>query len=238
MMSLFGRARTIVRTHGYGGLTARALAKLKRIASSRIEQRARKRAWHRLVSRVRSGPVYFPRHANPTVSVVVIASQHASRAASCLNALLRQLDSLPCEVIVVASADAPQTLAYLDACSGITVASADDAHDFATRANRALAAARGRFVFFLDESTIAAPDCIGRLLAACAGNERVALVGSQLVSPDGSVACAGGILWRDGTASWFGSSAGARPHSTLFPRDVDFAAPYALMARTETLRAL
>ncbi|MDE2483140.1 MAG: glycosyltransferase, partial [bacterium] len=101
-----------------------------------------------------------------------------------------------------------------------------------------LAAARGRFVFFLDESTIAAPDCIGRLLAACAGNERVALVGSQLVSPDGSVACAGGILWRDGTASWFGSSAGARPHSTLFPRDVDFAAPYALMARTETLRAL
>ncbi len=237
-MSFLARARTIARTHGVRALAARTSARLRKLLNARIEARARRRAWRALVERVRSGPVYFPRRRAPMVTVAIVATEHGTRLASCLNALLRQLDALPCEVMVVDDAAPDAVRSYLAACSGITVLHHEAALGFGRSAARAVAAARGRFIAFLDQDVIVAPDWLGTLVAACRGDERIAAVGSRLCAPNGRTVHAGGIIWRDGSVSPFGADANTRAHASAFPREIDAFSCASVLLRIDAVRAV
>src|SRR5690348_7276833 len=114
-MRLFKKAHQILRTHGLRGLIWRAGRLIRRRFISSAEARRQRKAWENLLSRIgQTRSVFFPRHEKPLVSVIVPVYNQLRHTAACLNAVLRELDSIPIEVIVVDDASTDGTSEYLE----------------------------------------------------------------------------------------------------------------------------
>ena len=99
--------------------------------------------------------------------------------------------------------------------------------------NVAAAAASQPWLFFLNPDAEAAPDCLERLLAAA--DERTAIVGAQVLLPDGRVNAGDNPVHVTGL-SWSGRYLEPAEHGT--PRDAAAVSGAALITRTEVFREL
>lgn len=233
------KARRILRTHGLLGFTRRAARHIRRKIAARGEAAAHRRTWEKFIARVgQTRPVYFPRHEKPLVSIVIPVFNQLRYTAACLNAILRELDSIPCEVIVVDDGSTDDTPAYLDSCSGIAVLRHESNRGFVQSINDAAALARGRYLHLLNNDTIVAPGWMISLLRAFEAGDRVGAVGSQLRAANGSISEAGALVWKDGNAANYGRGREAKDHGVVFPREVDYCSAASLMIRTEIFREL
>ena len=205
----------------------------------RAENAAQRKAWDKLIARVgRSRPVFFPRHENPLVSIVVPVYNQVHFTAACLNAILRELSTIPCEVIVVDDASADGTAEYLASCSGIRVVTHSSNLGFVRSVNDGAAAARGRYLHFLNNDTLVTPGWVAALLRTFDSRDNVGAVGSQLRAPDGTISEAGALVWRDGNGANFARGRSAADPSVCFPREVDYCSGASLMVRADLFTQL
>lgn len=237
-MSLLSKARQILRSHGVRGLMRRGSRRVRALVTARLEEHAQREMWERLLSRPGSDrPVYFPRHEKPLVSVIIPVYNNVRLTAACLNALLRELGSIPIEVIVVDDGSTDGTAEYLESCSGLRVITHAGNHGFVQAVNDGAAAARGRYLHFLNNDTIVTPGWMTPLLRTFE-SDMVGAVGSQLRAPDGTISEAGGVVWKDGNASNFGRGRSAKDPAVAFPRAVDYCSAASLMIRADLFRQL
>lgn len=237
-MPLLTKARQIVRTHGLRGLIRRGIAKLRRDVAQRANARSQRYAWDDLISRVRTGPVFFPRHEKPLVSIVIPAHNQLRHMAACLNAVLRELDSIPCEVIVVDDASTDGTAEYLESCSGIRIITHATRYGVIRSLNDGAAGARGRYLHFLSSDTIVTPGWMVKLLRTFESGESAGAAGSQVRGAGGRVLQAGALVWKDGTMSDFGRGRHAKDPAVSFPRNVDYCSSDSIMVRADLFRQL
>jgi GT2 family glycosyltransferase len=238
-MRLVRKARQIFLTHGVRGLLQRAGRRIRRRFVSRAEARNQRKAWENLLSRIgQTRPVFFPRHEKPLVSVIIPVYNQLRHTAACLNAVLRELDSIPIEVIVVDDVSTDGTSEYLESCSGIRVVTHVTNQGFLHSANDGAATARGRYLHFLNNDTIVTRGWMLSLLRTFESRDKVGAVGSQLRAPDGSISEAGALVWKDGNAANFGRGRSAMDPGVAFPREVDYCSAASLMVRADLFREL
>lgn len=238
-MSLVGKTRQILRTHGIRGLLQRAARQMRRRFVGRAEERTQRKAWENLLSRIGAErPVFFPRHEKPLVSTIIPVFNNLRYTSACLNAVLRSLDSIPCEVIVVDDASTDGTADYLESCSGIRVLRHATNQGFVQSVNDAATVANGRYLVLLNNDTIVTPHWIAALLRTFDSRDRVGAVGSQLRAPDGTISEAGALVWKDGNGANFGRGRSPRDPSVAFPREVDYCSGASLMVRADVFREL
>ena len=99
--------------------------------------------------------------------------------------------------------------------------------------NRAAAQARGTWLFFLNPDARADPDCVAELLSAA--DERTAVIGAQVLLPDGRTNAGDNPLHVTGV-SWAGRY--GEPRETGPPRTVAAVSGAALLARAEPFAEL
>jgi GT2 family glycosyltransferase len=212
---------------------------LQREVRDRVHGVVQARAWKHMISRAkRTGPVYFPVHHEPRVSIIIPVYNNVTLTATCLNAVLRHLSSIPCEIIVVDDASTDGTADYLDRCSGVRVIRHVQNHGFVDSVNDGAAAARGRYVYFLNNDTIVTKGWLEPLLSALERNPNIGAAGSQLRAPDGRISEAGGLIWRDGSGMNYGRGKLAAQPSYRYARDVDYCSGASLMVRADLFREL
>ncbi len=233
-MRVMKKSWQIFRTHGVRGLGRRAFRRVRLQMAARAEANAQRKAWNKLIARVgQNRPVFFPRHETPLVSVIVPVYNHVRFTAACLNSILRELSTIPCEVIVVDDGSTDGTAEYLASCSGLTVVTHAKNQGFVRSVNDGAAVARGRFLHFLNNDTLVTPGWMAALLRTFDSRDSVGAVGSQLRAPDGMISEAGALVWRDGNAANFARGRSATDPSVCFPREVDYCSGASLMVRAE-----
>ncbi len=181
-----------------------------------------------------------------TVPITAVVVSYADPAATvrALDSLLAQTHS-PIEVLVVDNDPAGATARMLsDAAgpagardvgrrAGVRVLTPHANLGYTGAANLAAAAAAGEWLFFLNPDATAAGDCLERLLAAVDGPD-VAIVGAQVLLPDGRVN-AGANPVNIAGISWSGGYGSAREHGP--DRDTAAVSGAALLARREPFLA-
>jgi GT2 family glycosyltransferase len=167
-----------------------------------------------------------------SVSAVVVAWGHDPDA---IRRVVAALAEQTREVIVVDNdPDAPVARFLDDRGSGARTLAPGRNLGYAAACNDAAAMAQGDWLFFVNPDADPAPDVVERLLEAA--DERTAIVGAQVLLPDGGRVNAGDNPLHVSGISWSGRY--REPRENGVPRDVAVASGAALLVRRADFEAL
>jgi GT2 family glycosyltransferase len=125
--------------------------------------------------------------AVPALSIVVVNWNTRELLAGCLGSIRSHVTDLPVEVFVVdnGSADGSQQMVR-ERYPAVRLLELGSNHGFAVANNRALQLSTGKYCLLLNSDTVLRPGALEAVVAYMEGNERVGIVGLQLLNADGS----------------------------------------------------
>jgi GT2 family glycosyltransferase len=176
--------------------------------------------------------IALPPAHEPQVSVIVPALDHAEYTLCCLASLVRHAPRASFEVIVVDDGSGDDTPRLLPQVRHLVYLRNEKTLGFVRSVNRALQAARGRFVLLLNNDTQVQPGWLDELLAAF-DDPDVGIAGSKLVYPSGHLQEAGAVLRADGSVELVGLNDDPRLSEYGQPREVDHCSGASLMIPRE-----
>jgi O-antigen biosynthesis protein len=178
---------------------------------------------------VKLKPIAFPVIDQPRISVIIPAHNKAEVTYYGLCALLAAHNRASFEVIVVDDASTDETAQLEEIVSGITVVRNTEPQRFIRACNAGVAAARGEYVVLLNNDTEPTSGWLDALLDAFDRFDRVGLVGSKLLYPDGKLQDAGGIIWGNGNPWNYGNRANPWEPRFCYARQADYLSGAAMM---------
>ncbi|MBD1204163.1 MAG: glycosyltransferase [Rhodobacteraceae bacterium] len=174
-------------------------------------------------------PLRFTEVEKPDVSVVIPAHNKVKVTYAALCALLLAWNKASFEVIVVDDASTDETKSLEDLVEGITVLHNETPERFIKACNAGVAIARGTYVVLLNNDTEPTVGWLDALIDAFNRFDRVGLVGSRLLYPDGRQQDAGGIVWGNGDPWNYGRLENPWEPRFSYARQADYLSGAALM---------
>ncbi len=174
----------------------------------------------------------------PKVSVIVPTYGQTAFTLRCLSSIQAHFPKAAIEVLVVddaypAGAGSPGETMALRRTRGIRLIRNEVNLGFIRACNAAARLARGEYLLFLNNDTEVRADWLDSMLALFESRENVGIVGSKLLSSDGRLQEAGGILWKDGSAWNYGRGQDPDAPEFNYPRQVDYCSGAALLVRRD-----
>ena len=173
------------------------------------------------------------------VSIIIPVFNKVEYTEKCIASLREHTPGELYELIVVDNASSDGTAHYLaslgDAAQVITNA---ENRGFVGACNEGAAAARGRYLLFLNNDTTLNPGWLEALLRIAEGDATVGAVGAKLVYPDGRLQEAGGMIFQDGSGWNFGRFDDPAKPQYNQPYEVDYCSGAALLVRRKAFEAL
>ena len=186
----------------------------------------------------RFAPFALPTSDAPRVSVVIPVYNKIAYTVACLRSLAQHADATPFEVIVVDDGSSDATAVRLAQIDGLRVLRNAQNLGFVGSCNAGAAAARGEFVFFLNNDTVVTAGWLQALLCCFSEEADAGLVGARLVYPDGRLQEAGGIVFRDGSGWNYGRFDDPGDPRYGFRRETDYCSGAAILIRRELFQRL
>jgi len=127
-----------------------------------------------------------PRPVSPDVSVCIANWNCVALLRRCLQSLFEQPQGVSFEVVIAdnGSTDGAAEMVAAEFPQVILIRNAEN-HGFARASNQAAAAARGRFLFFLNNDTFVPPNTLRQFLELAEANPTVGMFGPRLRGMDG-----------------------------------------------------
>ena len=164
----------------------------------------------------------------PRVSVIVPCYNAAAYLPAALASLLAQRPAV-WEVIVIDDGSSDATAVEVPRLGGVRFHKNPENLGFIGACNAGAALARGKYLFFLNNDTAVQPGWLEPLLASFDQFERVGLVGSKLIYPDGRLQEAGGIVFNDGSGWNYGRFDHPDDPRYDYPREADYCSGAAIL---------
>lgn len=180
-------------------------------------------------------PVTSGAAALPTVSAVVVSFSDPAATQAAVESLLSQ-SSHPLEVLLIdnhPNTRLARSLARDRMDPRVRLIHSGVNLGYTEACNRAAMQARGDWLFFLNPDARADPECLRVMLAAT--DERTAVVGAQVLLPDGRTNAGDNPMHLTGV-SWSGRY--GEPREAGPSRDVAAVSGAALLARSDTFAEL
>ena len=175
---------------------------------------------------------------SPLVSICVLVLSDPTLVLDCLGSLVSASRSGETETIVVANGMSESARQVLEERNDIVLVRSGTNLGFAGGNNLAGAIARGRYLFFVNDDSTLAADCMTQLLATADRDRTIGAVGCRILSTDGSLQEAGSVLWSDGWAEHVGLGLPADTRRYSYVRDVDYVSANGLMVTRSAWNAV
>jgi len=176
---------------------------------------------------------------HPRASIVITAWRDAPRLITCLRSVADNVSEVPYEVIVAFNAPSETLLADFErVVVGARVVRSPVNLGFAVACNRAVALARGAYIVFLNDDTEVEPGWLEALVRTADAIPGAGAVGSAMLTPEGKLAEAGSIVWRDGGITAVSASVLEKVDPLEGTRQVDYCSACSLLVRRSTWDAV
>ena len=154
----------------------------------------------------------------PTVSIVVWARSGALPARTLATIARHRFGEASAEIVLAGPLPAGLRV------PGVRIVPVEERTGAGAAYAAGAAAARGKYLCFLDEAGWVQAGWLGGMLGALRSDPLNGAVAAKTLFPDGSLACAGGIVWRDGQLARYGCGEDAADSRYACRRGVDYAA--------------
>lgn len=175
----------------------------------------------------------LPTSTNPLVSIIIPVHNHWWVTYRCLRALQANGDSTPYEIILVDDASTDQTREALSNVRGITVIQNLEnlGYLLSTNLGASQAAKNSKYLILLNNDTEPIDGWLDSLYRSIEKDETIAIVGSALIYPDGTLQEAGAQIFSAGNGWNLGR--GGNPTNELFSftREVDYCSAASIIVR-------
>lgn len=225
---------TMVRLMGLGNVLWRDGGSAARVELVRI---ARKpwRSWRRCSLARVERRLRFQAVERPRVTIVIPVFNEWLRTYNCLLSLEEASSTVPFEVVVVDDASTDRTAAMLQKVDNIRVVRLAVNRGFLEACNQGVRESRGREILFLNNDTKVTNGWLDGLVRTLDEYPDCGVVGPRLLFPNGLLQEAGGIVWRDSTATNYGKFDDPDKPQYATLREVDYVSGAALLVRSEVL---
>jgi O-antigen biosynthesis protein len=187
--------------------------------------------------RLNHAPIHLELADGPTVSVIIPVHNKFSYTYNCLQSIQRALPKRSFEVIIVDDCSDDETLLSALVFGGsVRILRNASNLGFVRSCNTGAAAAKGRYLFFLNNDTLVKEGWLDELVETFEHVPNIGIAGAKLLFSDGKLQEAGGIIWRLGDGWNWGRGREAAEPEFSFMRDADWVSGAALMIERETFR--
>lgn len=176
-------------------------------------------------------PFTVPLSPQPLVSVVIPIHGKVAYTLACLRSIARHAPRAAFEVIVVDDASPDESIEQLGKIGGLRLLRNERNLGFVGTCNAGAAAARGKFLLFLNNDTQVTPNWLDGMLDCFGDHEDCGIAGSRLVYPDGRLQEAGGLVFADGSCWTSGRFEQRDAPAWRYRREVDYVSGASLMIR-------
>lgn len=173
----------------------------------------------------------FIRQENPTVSIIIPVYNQFEYTYNCLKSILSNSGEVSYEIIIANDASTDLTNQLMEIAKNIKMITNSENLRFLKNCNHAAKAARGKYLFFLNNDTQVQLNWLQPLVDLMESDSDIGMTGSKLVYADGRLQEAGGILWKDGSAWNYGNRSNAEDPEYNYVKDVDYISGAAILIR-------
>lgn len=146
----------------------------------------------------------FPKYEFPLVSIIIPVFNHWEITRVCLTSILENTDGIHYEVILADDGSTDDTRNVTSYTANIKVLFNQTNLGFLINCNNAALHAKGKYLMFLNNDTIVQPDWLRTLVPIMEEDDRIGVIGSKLLYPDGRLQEAGSIIWQNGSGYNYG----------------------------------
>ncbi len=165
----------------------------------------------------------------PKVSIIIPIYGQLAYTLHCLKSIAEHPPKVEYEVIVVNDCSPDSSKSILEHVKGIQLINNVENLGFIRSSNAGVKAAKGEYLYFLNNDTQVTPGWLDELLLTFQRFPGTGLAGSKLVYPDGTLQEAGGIIWQDGSAWNFGCNQDPKLPLYNYAREVDYCSGASIM---------
>lgn len=148
--------------------------------------------------------IIFPKIANPLVSIIIPVHNKWVYTYNCLSKLSQNTKNVSYEIIVIDDVSTDKTSQMLPQVQNLKIIRNKKNEGFIKSCNKGAAKAFGKYLLFLNNDTLVTPGWLSSMVSLFKKHEKVGVVGSKLLFPDGHLQESGGIIWQDASGWNYG----------------------------------
>ncbi|TKI69922.1 glycosyltransferase [Sulfurimonas crateris] len=176
-------------------------------------------------------PLLFNECQSPKVSIVIPVYNQWQYTYKCLKSILLHTRDIEYEIIIADDVSADETVLINDIVKNIIVVRNEKNLGFLLNCNNAARKATGTHLLFLNNDTQVQEGWLSSLVELIERDEKIGMVGSKLVYPDGRLQEAGGIIWNDASGWNYGKFDDPTKPEYNYVKEVDYISGASIMIK-------
>lgn len=175
--------------------------------------------------------IKIPLFKNPLVSIIIPVYNKFDYTNKCIKSILKENNHIPYEIIIADDLSTDSTKYIQNYFSNIYVNKNEKDHGFVMNCNKAANLSRGKYILFLNNNAKVKNGWLKNLVELIETNEKIGMVGSKFIYPNGTLQEAGGIIWRDGSGCNYGRGKNPDLAEYNYVKEVDYISGSSIIIR-------
>lgn len=183
-------------------------------------------------------PIEFPVCLHPAVSIIIPVYNEFDYTYSCLKSILKNTSDMAYEILIADDCSTDVTKDIEKIAKNVRLITTKENVRFLLNCNHAAKYAKGKYILFLNNDTQVQANWLEPLTSLIERDEKIGMVGSKLVYPDGYLQEAGGIVWNDASAWNYGNRKSPEDPEYNYVKEADYISGAAVMIKKALWEAI